>query len=128
MFFQTKKLMFFKTKKLMFQPSLILFTDPAPTTPISEGGNSGIKDVTVPARRCPACYEEGKKVWVIPGKCCPDCGTPVQRVIIEETRTSTFISTRIDENRPIWLITTVVVGVLGIIVIGCINIIDYSIL
>ena len=61
MFFKTKKLMFFKTKKLMFQPSLILFTDPAPTTPIPEDENSGIKDVTVPAR-CPACYEESKTV------------------------------------------------------------------
>jgi len=115
--------MFFQTKKLMFQPSLMLFTDPTPTTPTPNGGNSGIKDVTVPARRCPACYEDGKTVWVIPGKCCSQCGTPVNRVIVEETRTSTFISTRIEENRPIWLTTTAVVGFLGIIMIGCINII-----
>jgi len=40
----------------------MLFTDPTPTTPTPNGGNSGIKDVTVPARRCPACYEDGKTV------------------------------------------------------------------
>jgi hypothetical protein len=54
--------MFFQTKKLMFQPSLILFTDPTPTTPTPNGGNSGIKDVPVPGKRCPACYEDGKTV------------------------------------------------------------------
>jgi hypothetical protein len=31
----------------------------------------------VPGRRCPACLERGDTVWVIPGKCCPVCGTPV---------------------------------------------------
>lgn len=31
----------------------------------------------VPGRRCPACLERGDTVWVIPGKCCPQCGTPV---------------------------------------------------
>ena len=116
--------MFFQIKKLMFQPSLMLFTDTAPTTPTPNGGNSGIKDVPVPGKRCPACYEVGKTLWVIPGKCCPDCDTPVQRVIVKETRTSTFTSTKIEENRPIWLTTTAVIGVLGLIVIGCINIID----
>ena len=40
--------MFFKTKKLMFQPSLMLFTDPTPTTPTPNGGKSGIKNVPVP--------------------------------------------------------------------------------
>ena len=33
--------------------------------------------VKVPGRRCPACLERGQTVWVIPGKCCPTCGTPV---------------------------------------------------
>jgi len=40
-----------------------------------------IKDKTrsrpVTGRRCPACLERGDTVWVIPGKCCPVCGTPV---------------------------------------------------
>ena len=108
----------------MFQSSLILFTDPTPTTPTPNDGNSGIKDVPVPGKRCPACFEKGETVWVIPGKCCPDCGTPVNRVRIEETRTSTFVSTRIEESRPIWLTTTVLIGIIGIIMIGCINIID----
>jgi len=31
----------------------------------------------VPGRRCPACLERGQTVWVIPGKCCSNCGTPV---------------------------------------------------
>ena len=31
----------------------------------------------VPGRRCPACLDRGDTVWVIPGKCCPQCGTPV---------------------------------------------------
>jgi len=116
--------MFTITPKLMFQSSLILFTDPTPTTPTPNDGNSGIKDVPVPGKRCPACFEKGETVWVIPGKCCPDCGTPVNRVRIEETRTSTFVSTRIEESRPIWLTTTVLIGIIGIIMIGCINIID----
>jgi len=116
--------MFTITPKLMFQSSLVLFTDPTPTTPTPNDGNSGIKDVPVPGKRCPACFEKGETVWVIPGKCCPDCGTPVNRVRVEETRTSTFISTRIEESRPIWLTTTVLIGIIGIIVIGCINIID----
>jgi len=115
--------MFTITPKLMFQPSLVLFTDPTPTTPTPNDGNSGIKDVPVPGKRCPACFEKGETVWVIPGKCCPDCGTPVNRVRVEETRTSTFISTRIEESRPIWLTTTVLIGIIGIIVVGCINII-----
>ena len=116
--------MFTITPKLMFQSSLILFTDPTPTTPTPNDGNSGIKYVPVPGKRCPACFEKGETVWVIPGKCCPDCGTPVNRVRIEETRTSTFVSTRIEESRPIWLTTTVLIGIIGIIMIGCINIID----
>jgi rRNA maturation endonuclease Nob1 len=36
-----------------------------------------ISSVPVPGRRCPACLERGDTVWVIPGKCCPQCGTPV---------------------------------------------------
>lgn len=31
----------------------------------------------VPGRKCPACLAKGETVWVIPGKCCPQCGTPV---------------------------------------------------
>lgn len=34
-------------------------------------------DPGVPARRCPACLERGQTVWVVPGKDCPQCGTPV---------------------------------------------------
>ncbi|KAF2682860.1 hypothetical protein K458DRAFT_306573 [Lentithecium fluviatile CBS 122367] len=37
----------------------------------------GITSMPVPSRRCPACLERGQTVWVIPGKCCPECGTPV---------------------------------------------------
>ena len=36
-----------------------------------------IRSRPVPGRRCPACLERGDTVWVIPGKCCPVCGTPV---------------------------------------------------
>ena len=36
-----------------------------------------IDEYPVPGRRCPACLERGDTVWVIPGKCCPICGTPV---------------------------------------------------
>jgi len=34
----------------------------------------------VPGRRCPACLERGDTVWVIPGKCCSQCGTRVHWV------------------------------------------------
>jgi uncharacterized OB-fold protein len=34
----------------------------------------------MPGRKCPNCLQGGKTVWVIPGKCCPQCGTPVNRV------------------------------------------------
>ncbi|KAI4641377.1 hypothetical protein J4E90_004314 [Alternaria incomplexa] len=37
----------------------------------------GIVTMPVPGRRCPACLERGDTVWVIPGKCCIQCGTPV---------------------------------------------------
>ncbi|KAF1999404.1 hypothetical protein P154DRAFT_231512 [Amniculicola lignicola CBS 123094] len=37
----------------------------------------GVNTVPVPGRRCPCCLEKGDTVWVIPGKCCPQCGTPV---------------------------------------------------
>ncbi|PSN63336.1 hypothetical protein BS50DRAFT_577087 [Corynespora cassiicola Philippines] len=37
----------------------------------------GVQTMPVPGRRCPACLERGDTVWVIPGKCCPQCGTPV---------------------------------------------------
>lgn len=30
-----------------------------------------------PGRKCPSCNFKGETVWVIPGKCCPACGTPV---------------------------------------------------
>jgi hypothetical protein len=50
----------------------------------SEGESRGQQDGDgkpiqnpVPGRRCPACLERGDTVWVIPGKCCPQCGTPV---------------------------------------------------
>ncbi|KAJ9633937.1 hypothetical protein H2199_009186 [Coniosporium tulheliwenetii] len=33
--------------------------------------------MTVPGRKCPACLAKGDTVWVILGKCCPQCGTPV---------------------------------------------------
>lgn len=36
-----------------------------------------VKLMPVPGRRCPACLERGLTVWVIPGKCYPQCGTPV---------------------------------------------------
>ncbi|KAF2808557.1 uncharacterized protein BDZ99DRAFT_464422 [Mytilinidion resinicola] len=36
-----------------------------------------ITTMPVPGRRCPACLEKGETVWVIQGKCCPECGTPV---------------------------------------------------
>ena len=47
-------------------------------TTASSGDNSfGEPSDPVPGRRCPACLEEERTVWVIPGKCCPYCGTPV---------------------------------------------------
>jgi hypothetical protein len=39
--------------------------------------SSGEPSYPVPGRRCPACLERDVTVWVIPGKCCPICGTPV---------------------------------------------------
>ncbi|KAF2459859.1 hypothetical protein BDY21DRAFT_336688 [Lineolata rhizophorae] len=32
---------------------------------------------TVPGRKCPNCLAKGQTVWVIKGKCCPQCGTVV---------------------------------------------------
>jgi len=37
----------------------------------------GEAEEPVPGRRCPSCLGRGDTVWVIPGKCCPQCGTPV---------------------------------------------------
>ncbi|EUC31241.1 hypothetical protein COCVIDRAFT_39373 [Bipolaris victoriae FI3] len=37
----------------------------------------GITTMPVPGRRCPACLERGDTVWVVPGKNCHECGTPV---------------------------------------------------
>ncbi|KAK7542867.1 uncharacterized protein J3D65DRAFT_665185 [Phyllosticta citribraziliensis] len=37
-----------------------------------------IISLPVPGRKCPACLAKGEVVWVIPGKCCPQCGTPLQ--------------------------------------------------
>ncbi|PYH76696.1 hypothetical protein BO82DRAFT_295635 [Aspergillus uvarum CBS 121591] len=31
----------------------------------------------MPGARCPTCAKQGKEVWVIPGKNCHICGTPV---------------------------------------------------
>ncbi|CAI4211043.1 unnamed protein product [Parascedosporium putredinis] len=31
----------------------------------------------IPGLRCPTCAAEGKEVWVIPGRRCGYCGTPV---------------------------------------------------
>ncbi|KAF2186936.1 hypothetical protein K469DRAFT_570978 [Zopfia rhizophila CBS 207.26] len=39
--------------------------------------DEGVRTLPVPGRRCPACLERGETIWVIPGKCCPQCGTPV---------------------------------------------------
>lgn len=44
---------------------------------IGEGDSFGEPEDPVPGRRCPSCLERGDTVWVIPGKCCPQCGTPV---------------------------------------------------
>ena len=46
------------------------------------GNSSGIDSFgepsdPVPGRRCPSCLDREVTVWVIPGKCCPICGTPV---------------------------------------------------
>ena len=40
----------------------------------------GLITYTVPGRKCPACAAKGQTVWVISGKCCPQCGTPVNRM------------------------------------------------
>lgn len=31
----------------------------------------------IPAKKCSKCEEKGITVWVVPGKCCPDCGALV---------------------------------------------------
>ncbi|PKS09408.1 hypothetical protein jhhlp_004023 [Lomentospora prolificans] len=31
----------------------------------------------IPGLRCPTCAAQGKEVWVIPGRRCGYCGTPV---------------------------------------------------
>ncbi|KAF2146514.1 uncharacterized protein K452DRAFT_294082 [Aplosporella prunicola CBS 121167] len=41
------------------------------------GGSVPMVMLPVPGRKCPACLAKGETVWVIPGKCCPQCGTPV---------------------------------------------------
>lgn len=35
--------------------------------------------VQVQGVRCPACSARGQTIWVVPGKCCPQCGTPVHK-------------------------------------------------
>lgn len=54
-------------------------TPPSLDKPKLEPGKSKIPSsrMPVPGRRCPSCLERGQTVWVIPGKCCPQCGTPV---------------------------------------------------
>ncbi|KAI0172523.1 hypothetical protein GGR52DRAFT_572356 [Hypoxylon sp. FL1284] len=32
---------------------------------------------TAPGKRCPTCQGKGQEVWVLPGRDCPYCGTPV---------------------------------------------------
>ena len=44
--------------------------------PVGDPWPDPVNDPT-PGRRCPACLERGDTVWVIPGQCCPACGTPV---------------------------------------------------
>jgi cytochrome c oxidase subunit 1 len=38
-----------------------------------------LQSMPIPARKCPRCLENNSTVWVIPGKSCPQCGTPVNR-------------------------------------------------
>ena len=121
--------MFFPTKKLMFQPTLVLLADPTPPTPTPpKGGNSGIKDVTVPGKRCPACLEKGDTIWVIPGKCCPQCGTPVGCIAVEENRNINLITTKIKELGITWMVS-ILASSLGIIALGCFEVVkDWYIL
>ena len=53
-----------------------------PSLPFGGGSSVSSPGITgdewpVPGRRCPPCLERGDTVWVIPGKCCAICGTPV---------------------------------------------------
>ncbi|TQB68838.1 hypothetical protein MPDQ_002674 [Monascus purpureus] len=43
-----------------------------PTTPLNYSTVLGL----MPGVRCPKCENEGKEIWVIPGKRCHVCGTP----------------------------------------------------
>ena len=52
-------------------------SSPADSSLDLSGSDEGVITNPVPGRRCPACLERGDTVWVIPGKCCPQCGTPV---------------------------------------------------
>ena len=60
-----------------------LFTGPEGDQDIIRGDDDDNDDLwgepedPVPGRRCPSCLERGDTVWVIPGKCCTQCGTPV---------------------------------------------------
>ncbi|KAK0629416.1 hypothetical protein B0T17DRAFT_185433 [Bombardia bombarda] len=36
----------------------------------------GIWGCPLPGVKCPTCAEEGKEVWVIPGRACGYCSTP----------------------------------------------------
>ncbi|KAF2106076.1 hypothetical protein BDV96DRAFT_508473, partial [Lophiotrema nucula] len=40
--------------------------------------DEGVRMMPVPGRRCPECLEtRGETIWIIPGRCCWQCGTPV---------------------------------------------------
>ncbi|KAK3988031.1 hypothetical protein QBC44DRAFT_382749 [Cladorrhinum sp. PSN332] len=36
----------------------------------------GIRSIPMPGVLCPTCAEQGKEVWVIPGRACGYCRTP----------------------------------------------------
>ena len=44
---------------------------------IGEDSSFGDPQDPAPGYRCPTCLERGDAVWVIPGTCCPQCGTLV---------------------------------------------------
>ncbi|KAL2114641.1 hypothetical protein VUR80DRAFT_2621 [Thermomyces stellatus] len=53
-----------------------------PDAPISaQSGTTPLDHVvamgSLPGLRCPTCAAQGKEVWVIPGRRCGYCGTPV---------------------------------------------------
>ncbi|KAH7037393.1 uncharacterized protein B0I36DRAFT_65405 [Microdochium trichocladiopsis] len=66
----------FRTVTLQVLPSLFksAHQDGCSVLCVSNGEASGNQPPKAPGKRCPTCTD---LVWVLPGRCCPHCGTYV---------------------------------------------------